>query len=412
VKSIFSNPEFIRYSRTQLRPNKLVATAIVSLALSLTIGFFILRSASMQGLSRQAAGASLLQTAFVLQSLVLAAGGGIACLISIYSEKEQNTFDYQRITRLTSSELALGKLFGAPLLMYFICLCLTPLTIYAAVVARAHPSHLLAAYVVLLIASLAFHTFTLLLSLLAVRGSQLTGILLALLVLWLASVDIAGGFLHVHPIGPFEAGTLAAAPSWEIWHPGDFRDNLWREKGWYEKSKLTDVFWGRAVHHFPVLVGIDLFLSFWFLLGVVRNIKRDPQGYEVYSPLQFLGFTLFLNFLLVGFYAANWATPLDAQALLLTFDMVIFSLLGIALLRSRERMRSLLSTPGRNAAAWWNVFWPAPVLGLGATIVGILIVVDLNYSHSLVGCWDLNFALLRSLFFTLWIVRDIHSCSA
>ncbi len=54
----------------------------------------------------------------------LAVGGGIYCLLSIHREKDLNTFDYQRITRLTPLQLALGKLFGAPSLLYFMVLCL------------------------------------------------------------------------------------------------------------------------------------------------------------------------------------------------------------------------------------------------------------------------------------------------
>ena len=46
----------------------------------------------------------------VSAALVLGAGGGIACLNSVFKEKEQNSFDFQRLTRLTPLELALGKL--------------------------------------------------------------------------------------------------------------------------------------------------------------------------------------------------------------------------------------------------------------------------------------------------------------
>jgi hypothetical protein len=364
--------------------------------LSLIIGFVVMKAAPRHP---QAAGRTLLRVAFILQALVLAAGGGIACLNSIFSEKEQSTFDYQRITRLTPSELALGKLFGAPVLMYFICLWLTPLTMFAAIVARGRPLHVLAAYVVLVVASVAFHTFTLLLSLLAVRGLQLSSILLALLVLSVSSVDFAGDYFRIHSIGPFEAEKFATNTHFT------FRSSDGKE---FLDDEFADVFFFRPIHHFPVLVGIDLFLGLWFFLGVVRNIKRDPQYYEVYSPLQFLVFTLFLNFLLVGFCNASKATPLNAQALLLTLDMVFFYVLGIALLRNRERMRSLLRAPEQHAANWWNTVWPAPLLSIGAILTGMLIVVGLNYAYSSADNWSLGFAVLRSLVFTVWIVCNIQ----
>src|SRR2546430_11485017 len=39
----------------------------------------------------------------------LAAGGGIACVNSIHREKEQNTFDYQRVTRIDRKSTRLNS---------------------------------------------------------------------------------------------------------------------------------------------------------------------------------------------------------------------------------------------------------------------------------------------------------------
>lgn len=399
--NLFSNPEFLRYARSQLRTNKLIITALICVVLSLTIGFAALHGRPASGF--HSAGRDLVEIAFILQALVLAAGGGIAVLNSIYSEKEQNTFDYQRITRMSPLELALGKLFGAPILMYFICLCLAPFTLVAAFIAEAKPSLVLAAYVVLVVASVAFHSFTLLLSMVSVKGSQVSGILLALLLLWLASVEYASSYLQIHPLGPFEAQKFATAVYWGIHAPVKIASGYS-----FAPGSFSDVFFGRLVHHFPVLVIVDLLLAFWFLLAVVRNIKRDPQRYEIYSPMQFLGFALFLNFLFVGFYNPGWATPLDAQSLFLTYDLALFFLLGVALLRNRERARSLPRAPGRLSSPFWNSFWPAPILGLGTLLAGAMIVAALNHAHSSVGAWSLGFAFLRSLCFTLWVVADLQ----
>jgi hypothetical protein len=401
---LFSNPEFVRYSRSQLRTNKLISTAILCLALSVTIGFFMLHGKAESGEPLRAVGNRLLETSFILQALILGAGGGIACLNSIYTEKEHNTFDYQRITRLSSAELALGKLFGAPLLMYFICLCLTPMTLYAAAVAHARPSLVVAAYIALLVASIAFHAFTLLLSLLTVKGSQVSGIILALIILWLASADISHGAMQIHPLGPFESAQLATAPSWDV----VASSSDWSTRFSYESSQFTDEFLGRPVHHFAVLVLIDLLLIGWFLIAVVRNIKRDPKQYEAYSSLQFLGLAVFLNILFAGFYKTNWATPLDAQAGFLAFDLIIFFFLGVALLRTRERVRSLLHAPGHPAPTLWASIWPAPVLALGAMLAGFTIVARLNFSHNPSGDWSLGFAILRCCIFVLWIVSNLQ----
>ena len=44
--------------------------------------------------------------------------------------------------------------------------------------------------------------------------------------------------------------------------------------------------------------------------------KRDPNYYEIYSPLQSLGFAIFLNLLFVAFFNWQTASPLDCVLLL------------------------------------------------------------------------------------------------
>jgi len=87
----------------------------------------------------------LLEFTLYAQALILGAGGSIACLNNIFKEKERNSFDFQRITRLTSAELTVGKLFGAPALMYFVFACLMPLSLAAAALAHTGVSFYLAA---------------------------------------------------------------------------------------------------------------------------------------------------------------------------------------------------------------------------------------------------------------------------
>ena len=131
---IWDNPEFLRNVRAQLRPGRVAGTIIICAALSLVIGFALANQDSGRiAEGPYGWGLHVLISAFWLQALMLAAGGGIACVNSIQREKEQNTFDYQRVTRMTPLELALGKLFGAPVFAYFVFLSLMPLAIFGAV---------------------------------------------------------------------------------------------------------------------------------------------------------------------------------------------------------------------------------------------------------------------------------------
>jgi hypothetical protein len=401
VSTLFLNPELLRYTRSQLRLARVLAYAGITLLLSFTIAFFYVHQGGIVGRGAHATGDGLLHFAFIVQGLIFAGGGGIACLNSIYTEKDRNTFDFQRVTRLSSLELALGKLFGAPLLTYLICVCLAPLTIYAAVLAGAEPLHVLAAYVVLFVASLAFQAFNLLLSLVLVRGAHVTGIILSLFVLYLFSVAPSYQYFYLHPLGPFSAPELALSDSWKVYPPNGHVS--WH----YSEGQFTDVFWGYPVHHFPVLVLVDLLLTLWFLLAVARNIKRDAKQYELYSPLQFFGLAAFLNVLLASFYNTRWATTIETQSFFLTLNIVLLGLLGVGLLRSRERMRTLLRSEERRSSYLAAAVWPAPVLGLAAIFAGGLISACLYYSHS-PNVLNLQVVLLRSLFFAIWIVCNIQ----
>lgn len=332
MTALWSNPEFVRNVRSQLRPGKVAATSIICALLSVVIGY----SVSHQN-SRQLAtgpygwGMQILQITFWLQALMLAAGGGIACINSIHREKEQNTFDYQRVTRMTPLELALGKLFGAPVFTYFVCLCLMPLAIFGAAMGKRPVLAVVAAYAVLLVASVALHTLALLMSLLTVRGSH-TAVILVLLVILGGSAGsgVPSQLFQVHPFGPFYAAQVLQVGEWS---PASTVVHVGR----LDASWPVDVFFGQPVNHVPLLLAIDLLFAGWFLLAIVRNIKRDPNYYEIYSPLQSLGFAMFLNLLFVAFFQWRREAPIDSQSLLLTMNIVVFFCLGLGAIRNRAR---------------------------------------------------------------------------
>jgi len=401
VTALWSNPEFIRNVRSQLRPGKVIATACICAAISVATGF------GMSHQSRTAAGpygwgVVVFQVAVWLQVLMLAAGGGIACINSIYREKEQNTFDYQRVTRMTPLELTLGKLFGAPVFSYFVCLCVMPLAIFGAVMGKLKFSNFVTVYAVMLVGSVMMHLLALLISLLTVKGSHTAAILLFLALLWGTSgVGRASSIFQLGPCGPFYAAQIAGLENWDT-------DRVATSAGTYEIPRTVDVFFGQKIHHVPVLLAIDLMFAGWFLLAMVRNIKRDPNYYEIYSPLQGLGLAIFVNLLFVGFF--NWrnSTPLDAQSILLSLNIVVFFCFGLVMLRNRERVRRIIRSREGAAISWLDLTWPAPLLIAGTLAAGLLVVLGVAEGRNPQVEWNPNFAVLRSLFFVAWIVRDIQ----
>jgi hypothetical protein len=401
VTALWSNPEFIRNVRGQLRPGKVIATACICAAISIAVGFAISR-ASHVAAGPYGWGSELLQVAIWLQALMLAAGGGIACINSIYREKEQNTFDFQRVTQMTPLELALGKLFGAPIFTYFVCVCMMPLAIFGAVMGKTPASVMVGAYAVLFVGSLAMHVLALLISLLTVRGSHTGAILLLLVLLWGTSVSGSNlAFFQVGPFGPFYAAELAQRGSW-------VSSTIATRDGTFEIPGMVDSFFGQSVHHVPVFIAVDLLFAVWFLLAVVRNIKRDPNYYEIYSPMQAMGFAMFINLLFVAFFRWRSSTPIDCQAYLLTLNIAVFFCLGLALIRNRERVRRILRTRETSAPSWLDVTWLAPLLIVGTLAVGLLVVAGIALGRDPKLEWNLSFAVFRSLFFVAWLVRDLQ----
>jgi hypothetical protein len=397
---MFNNPEFLRNVRSQLRPGKMGTSAAIAAALSFVI-IFALNHITTPAAGPNGWGFGLLRGLFWLQALILAAGGGIACVNAIYKEKEQNTFDFQRVTRLSPLELSLGKLFGAPIFMYFLCLCCVPIVIFAAAKGGQQFTTILAAYVVLFVASVAFHALALLLSLLTVRGSHTSAIISVLVLLWMGAnaSTFLSPYLHLGSLSPFYASEIAIQDRWSL--ASSSFDQPVRFP-----LVVVDSFFGHSVHHFPVVIVLDVLFLAWFLLALARNIKRDPSQYELYSPLQSLGIVLFVNVAVLGFIRWDSADLIDIQAALLTINGVVLGSLGLAQLRNRDRTRRILRTQEQAAPSWINLTWPAPFLFVAAVGAGLLVSVAASFAHSSLMDWSPAFSVFRSLFFAAWIIRD------
>jgi hypothetical protein len=409
VTAPWANPELLRNARIQLRPGRAIAAAIICAAISLTIWYSFESRSAAQAVASDAI--EMFKFILQMQIFVLLIGGGIYELLTVHREKELNTFDYQRVTRLSSFELAVGKLFGAPILTYFIVLCLMPIAIFAAILGHAPLAVVVEAYVIVLVGCIAFHVLALLISATLGRGVSAIAVLPYLVLVAFTSVDYGanrGSFIQpnwtLHEINPF-----AASRMFSIDPP----------------TRLEDLFFGISVPHFVVLMVIYVTLIAWFLLAVIRNLKRDPAVYELYSPIQAFGFAIYLNVLMLGFF--NWKAPLGSpilsstrilgyntlpphqvEEILLTGSFCLFALLGIILLRNRERVRQRIQLLGERAAGFWAALWPAPYVLAGMIIAGLGILELIRVYRNVSGAdWDWGLALVTIAFFALWLARDL-----
>jgi len=422
VSALTFSPELLRNGRIQLRRGRIVAVVVICAALSLSAAAYYFHSATVVvpgGAVVSSPALDLLRTMILFQVAVLLIGGGIYCLQSVHREKELNTFDYQRITRLKPIELTLGKLLGAPALTYLIVLCLMPVTLVAAFVAQISIWTLLQIYLILLLGSITYHALALLLSLFSPAGSFAGAILFFLILVGMSSLDFATGFsvFAMRQLSPFFVSELfASRPT---------------RNPFATLAPLQDMFLGASVPHVLVLVVLYLTFSGFFLLALTRNIKRDPSVYEIYAPWQGLAFVLYLNALVLGFF--RWTIPqfttrppggvagpslprlefrpISAGAAEVTFlgiGLWLFAIFGLALLRNRERVRRRIRQHGAEASGWWAAIWPSPYLLAGAMVTGCAILGMIRSKVEEYGNWNFSVGVLQVAFFALWLARDFE----
>jgi hypothetical protein len=415
VSAFTLNPEFLRNARIQMRPGRVAAAAIICAAVSVTVWYSFMAQAVPP--TRVNNALALLRFVLELQVWVLLIGGGIYELLAVHREKELNTFDYQRVTRLSSFELAIGKLFGAPVLTYFITLCLVPIALAAAVPAGASLKLLLEAYIIIFVGCLAFHLLALLISMALGRGVSAIAIVPYLIFVAFTSIDFATNTGRVdQDFGPWTIHALSPFAASEIFWKGG-------------ASVSTDLFFGIPVPHVVVLLVIYATFGALFLLAVVRNLKRDPAVYELYSPLQAFGSAIYFTVLMLGFF--NWKAPLGqpiyegagSQLRLVgvatlppraVLEMVlsnifwIFAFLGLILLRNREHVRRRIKISGSRAANLWAALWPALYPLVGFVIAGIAVIQLVRiYRHPPPDQWSSSLALMYVGFVALWVARDL-----
>jgi len=405
----WSNPEYIRNCRAQLRPGRMLLVILLSALFSVVVAYAMAKSSDGRTLWPR----DYLSLVLNLQTLVLVGGGTVATGLSVFREKERNTFDFQRVTQLSSLELATGKLFGGPVLAYFATLCLVPAATYGVVAADLPLSRLAGGYALLLASALAFHALGLLYSMGATRSSTgIAGVVLALFAVGVASArDYDRWGLSLGPISPMAVQQFVLHGTWKVL---PWSKPMRGYEGFFAQQ-WTDTFFGLSLPHVGVFVLLYGSLAIWCLLAVVRNLKKDPAVIELYSPVQSVALLLYLNLVVVGFYSPSEALPaydyqpqtlFGAVQLFLACNLIPLYVLGLALLRNREQVRRRLHNRPSAGFDWLEAGWPAACTVAAAVLVGLLVVPRLeaiDLPHDL----DPALALYQAMLLVVVIARDL-----
>jgi len=411
---IWKNPEFVRHFRAELRTTRAltVAAVVVVIAILIWLGCWGSRASEMALVHRQSVHfrAERLaemdrETPFVVwfgfYRILMYAQLGIltfwslfSCAQSISGERERKTWDFQRSTRLSAGELLAGKLFGEPLLAYFIVLCCLPITLLAGLMARVSLENFAEAYLLIISGAVFLGIAGLWLSNLfeaRSRGVGLIGtfglyILCALMVLTRDS-----NFSGAAALSPL-AGFIPL-----------FNNDI--------VFGLPTIF-GHPVPWVEVSLLLYLTLGAWLVLTLLQTLTKDYDQMRPLSRWQAVGCAAFLNFIIYALYIPHF--PLVSWdsfvQFMVTVNGAILFVMGLAMLKSSERLRVWSRTRGSTR---WPMFaedgpqWPwlalSAAVGYGLLVLGLFAwKEDLGFDAEALRVGSIEFLVVL-----VFIIRDI-----
>ncbi|HXY49442.1 MAG TPA: hypothetical protein VEI01_08330 [Terriglobales bacterium] len=415
------NPEFVRHVRAELRPARAMTLLVVALFVCALIWLscwsfeqselerarnraqqfnrapWAARVQLLEQTGSQNTWLLFFQWIFALQAGLLTLWSLFACAQSVAAERDRKTWDFQRTTSLTPSEMLVGKLLGEPVLTYFLLVCLLPLTAIAGLLGGISIGHLSGACLLVLGGAMFLGLCGLLLSTLLETRSRGMGMLGALTVYFLA------------------AGTVGLAdsafPGAAAFSPLSGILRLYRPN---ESAFLRPpTLFGLSLPWLALSLLLWMTFGFWIVLMLVRNLKRDYDEIRPLSRWQAVGCAAFLNFVMYALFNPARGGGWNSKALvglMLGVNGAILFVMGLATLSTPERLRVWWQ---ERAAGGATVFsedgLPWPWLAVSAvTAYALLVWGALAWDHALPAeTKSLEMAAGQLLVLLVFITRDV-----
>ena len=390
------NPEFVRHLRSEMRTPRTVTMAALTLVICALVGM------SCWGAAGNVTEFFKLFHYWLIgiQFCVLGLWCASACAQAIARERELKTFDFLRTTRLTSWELMVGKIFGAPIMAYFVVGCSLPLSIVAGVLGGIPVSTLAGAYLLMLLFALFVSVIALWSSMLAEKANALVA-----LVAFLAPIGVGMSFAHTT-----FSGFGALDPYTAI------RSLYGSEAGF---GTISPSIFGVRVPFLPIAVFLYAALGAWFVLMLVRNLKKERDVLCLLSHWQAIGFVAFLNVLYYVFLDPRvlrmpedrgMMSPQEAASIAVLLNSIFLFLVGVALIGSREKLKVWWRNRAAGTASYLSgegIVWPWLVIGAGVAFALLgAEALGLRGSVPLSG-WHLGFEAVAFLNILVFVVRDV-----
>ncbi len=397
--SFWRNPEFVRHVRAELRPARALSAAALALVICSLVGL------SAWGNTEQNQTREFFKVFYLwvmgIQYVVLIFWCASACGHSIARERELKTYDFLRTTRLTSWELTVGKVLGVPILAYFTIGCTVPVSLMLGLLAGYQLRVLFWTYVLLLVTAL----FVSLMSLWAsmqLEGSSARSVGL------LAIIPVALGFGFAYSAFP-GFGAISIFPA--LFSLYEVHTDV---------TRVVPTLLGKPVPFVAVTLLLYVLLGAWFVLMLLRNIKKDTEQIRLLSRWQAVGFAAFLNVLFYAFLdpkhvfgtmpQSGYMSVPEVSNFTMAATGFILLVIGVAMLSPQEKLK-----------VWWRrhaageEFYisesgpPWPWLAPAALMAYVLLAIEaLGLRASIpLGEWRLGAAALELLAFWVFATRDV-----
>jgi len=317
----------------------------------------------------------------------------LSCTQAISRERERNTWDFQRTTRLAPSELLVGKLLGEPVLAYFIFLCALPITLALGIVGHVPLLNILLADFVMLIAALFIGIAGLWVS--SLFESKSRGIAL------IAGLAIYGMFLGFAGMADSPFSGLGGFSPLTTFLP---------LLGRTPTPVRPMLFGGRVPWLFMTIL---LYVTFgaWLVLMLVRNLKKDVNEMRLLSHWQAVRCCAFLNFVLYALLdptrGNSFSTAADFVSFMVLINGIIFFFLGVAMLSTSERLDPESLVSARLFFSGNGLQWPWLMISAGVSYVLLIWGLymwqgQLGFDRHLMG-WG----AVSMLIVLVFIIRDV-----
>jgi hypothetical protein len=324
------------------------------------------------------------------------------CGQAISRERELKTYDFLKTTRLTSAELLVGKLLGAPVLAYFALACSLPISVVAGLMAGLRPTAILWTYLLMLVVGLFWSLVGLFLSM----TTEKTGVNPAVLGLVLIFPIMGMAMLFLETAFPGLAAISVAPAVQELY-------------GEAVRAAPSPSFFGLRVSYQFLSVFLHATFGAWIVLMLIRNLKKDLEQIRLLSRWGAVGFVIFLNVLLYALLDPKrirsgafpgMITEGEISTIAVILNAVIIFAVGVATLTPAEKLKVWWRRSAAAGASWFAGDAPPwPWLLVAAMSAYFLLAVEAAALSGIISFrqWPLGSAAVQLLTFLIFSVRDV-----